>query len=690
MFLSPPPLGDVLILATIAASAFAAGLLVALRIRRGLGWTERESVAELRSALAETESLQDEIASVVDILPDAIVQRDERGRIMIANAAYEELIGSRRRGGDAGLTEPEVVERRPAEHLLDGSRRVDEAIRTETGLRWFSWTECDIVGPDRSRSVLRSGREITDRIENQQALEDARARAEAASEAKSRFLATVSHEFRTPLNGILGMSDLLLDTTLAPEQLAYVQALRGSAEAFLSLIEEILDFSKIEAGRIDLASEPVDLDSVVQGVVELLSPRAQDKGAEIASFVSLEVPRIVRSDRDRLRQILFNLAGNAVKFTESGGVCISVERGRDDEIVFAVEDTGPGIPADRLGTIFEEFDQGGLQAARGAGTGLGLAITRRIVERMSGRIEVESTLGRGSTFRVRLPLEPVADAAQVERACTGVRVLIVGASPFEPRCLERRLVEAGAETARARDPAGAGEIMRAARFDVLIVDAALGEVAVRELARAARDSGIGRTIVLLSPFERRDIGSPHAAGYDAFLIKPVRARSLFERLRPDMSAKLETGRITPSPASAAPGVGPLRVLLAEDNEVNALVAMKNLQRLGALVDWAKDGLEALASAQAALAGERPTYDVILMDMRMPGMDGAEVTRRIREIEAGSAREDRIRIVALTASMVSGRERYHETAGFDGFLLKPFSFDALAAELRGSERESAVA
>jgi CheY-like chemotaxis protein len=232
--------------------------------------------------------------------------------------------------------------------------------------------------------------------------------------------------------------------------------------------------------------------------------------------------------------------------------------------------------------------------------------------------------------------------------------------------------------------------MRAARFDVLIADAALGEVAVRELARAARDSGIGRTIVLLSPFERRDIGSPHAAGYDAFLIKPVRARSLFERVRPNMAANLEAGPITSPSASAAPSMGPLRVLLAEDNEVNALVAMKSLQRLGALVDWAKDGPEALASAQAALAGERSSYDVILMDMRMPGMDGAEVTRRIREIEAGSAREDRIRIVALTASMIGGRERYQETAGFDGFLLKPFTFDALAAELRGRGHESAVA
>jgi signal transduction histidine kinase/DNA-binding response OmpR family regulator len=691
MSFASPVAGDLLVLAAFGMLAFGAGALAGPMLWRLSGRAgDGGSLAELREAFAESEALQEEIASVLDLLPDAVVERDHAGRITSTNSAYEELIGTRRRGGDAALAEPEVVEHRPPQLLPDGSRRIDEAIRTETGIRWFSWMECDIIGPDGARSVLRSGREITDRIESEKTLEEARTKAEAASEAKSRFLATVSHEFRTPLNGILGMSDLLLDTGLRPEQLAYVQALRGSAEAFLSLIEEILDFSKIEAGRIDLVCEPFELESMVQGVVELLAPRAQDKGTEIASFVARDVPRIVRSDRDRLRQILFNLAGNAVKFTDTGGVCIGVERGPGDEIVFSVEDTGPGIPADRLGAIFEEFEQGGLRAARGAGTGLGLAITRRIVERMDGRVHAESVPGQGSVFRVRLPLEPVGAPAMRDGSQLDLRVLLVGASPFEPLCLERRLAEAGAETARARDATSAGEIMRAASFDVLVADAALGEAEVRTLARAAKDSGIGRTIVLLSPFERRDFGSPHAAGYDAFLIKPVRARSLFERLRPEVLAPNPVSAEAPRAEPSAERAGPLRVLLAEDNEVNALVAMKALQKLATFVDWAKDGTEALAHAEAALAGERPLYDVILMDMRMPGLDGAEVTRRIREREEATGRDDRIRIVALTASMVGGRERYRETAGFDGFLLKPFTFEALAAELRGGGRESAVA
>jgi CheY-like chemotaxis protein/anti-sigma regulatory factor (Ser/Thr protein kinase) len=401
----------------------------------------------------------------------------------------------------------------------------------------------------------------------------------------------------------------------------------------------------------------------------------------------------VTSDRDRVRQILFNLAGNAVKFTAEGGVSIEVERGAGEEICFTVRDTGPGIPEDRLGAIFEEFDRGGVEPTRASGTGLGLAITRRIVERMAGRIEVESSEGVGSSFRVRLPLAAGGGPGTVPIATPsveGLRVLLVGNSPFEPLLLERRLTEAGAEPARATDLGSASALLGALRFDVMVADAALGEAPVRELAKLARQNGVAWTIILLSPFERRDFGSPHAAGYDAFLVKPVRSRSLFERLRPGAAP----ARPLPAPsqtrvAASAKGT-PLRVLLAEDNEVNALLAMKSLQKLGALVDWAKDGIEALEAAEASLGGARPAYHVILMDMRMPGLDGSEVTRRIREREMSSGREERIRIVALTASMVGGRERYRETAGFDGFLMKPFSFEALAAELRPEDSREAAA
>ena len=523
------------------------------------------------------------------------------------------------------------------------------------------------------------------------ALEEARLKAEGASEAKSRFLATVSHEFRTPLNGILGMADLLLATPLAPEQTTYAQALRGSAESFLSLIEEILDFSKIEAGRIDLADEPVAIEAVVQGVVELLAPRAQDKGIEIAAFVAADVPARVRSDRDHLRQVLFNLAGNAVKFTGEGGVGITVERGAGEEIVFTVADTGPGIPADRRGRIFEEFEQAGPRAERGAGTGLGLAITRRLVSRMGGRIELDSEPGRGSAFRVRLPsLQAELDADEESSpAVAGLRVLLVGASPFGLPTAARILRERGAEPTRETDVEAALAHLAGHPADVLVADAALGEPALRRLSAAAEAAGLARRIVLLSPFERRDFGSPHIAGFDAFLMKPVRARSLLERVAGEHSA---TPRLDVPPAATPSRDTVLRrVLLAEDEPVNALVTMRNLQRLGAAVDWAKDGTEALRFGLEALSGTRPHYDLVLMDMRMPGLDGQDVTRRIREREAETGANERLRIVALSASLVGrDRERYRETAGFDGFLLKPVRPDDLARELVGPDRVAAAA
>ena len=608
-------------------------------------------------------------------LPDPVLVRDSGGAAIARNAAFEQLL---REVGPDGIDLSgglRVVATRTVSDTGDGRRTIEEATEGLGGVRWFSWSE-QAVERDGRQVTVRSGREITRSVVDRDAVEEAKARAEAASEAKSRFLATVSHEFRTPLNGILGMTDLLLETALDAEQRSYAQAVRGSAEAFLSLIGEILDFSKIEAGRIDLVNEPVELATLVGGVVELLAPRAQDKGIEIACFVAANVPAVVETDRDRLRQVLFNLAGNAVKFTRTGGVGISVERGAGDAVSFRIEDTGPGIDGDRLPFIFDDFEQGGLRAERAAGTGLGLAISRRITERMGGAISVETELGRGSVFTLTLPLREFASGERKSAASAeALRVLLLGASSLATRLLDRQLVEAGAETACAGSEAEAYDLLDAATFDVLIADWSLGE-GVRRVAAAAQQRGVGRTIVALSPFERRDVGSAHAAGFDAYLIKPVRARSLFERLRPEPDeARPEP---LPAPSSAEPS-RVCRVLLAEDNDINALLAMRALEKLGGLVDWAKDGLEALALAEQGLSGARPPYDLVLMDMRMPGLDGIEVTRRIREREAASGRDERCRIVALTASL-GGRERYDETAGFDGFLAKPFSFEALRALL----------
>ena len=429
-------------MATLAGAAGVGLLLIAWMAAALTAWRR---AARLGRALAALEKAHDRTRrlaeaeqrtrSLIEAQPDMMVRHDARGRITFANAAYARLLDVS--GGALEGTEvrPKIVEAGPVHMRADGVRLVDEAIETDGGVRWIAWTETTITEPDGASEVLRVGREVTDRVVSERALEEARVKAEAASEAKSRFLATVSHEFRTPLNVILGMAALVLDTALNPEQTTYVHAIKTSGQALLSLVDEILDFSRIEAGRLTLNVEPFDLHDLIEGVVELLAPPAQGKGIEIAAFVAPDVPRRVVGDEDRLRQILVNLAGNAVKFTEAGGVGISVERGAAGEIALAVNDTGPGIAPERVPALFEEFEQGdGSASRRHGGTGLGLAITRRIVERMQGAITVDSAVGQGSAFHVRLPLPEAGDTHQsIEPvpALSGDRVLIVARSPFE-------------------------------------------------------------------------------------------------------------------------------------------------------------------------------------------------------------------------------------------------------------------
>jgi len=505
-------------------------------------------------------------------------------------------------------------------------------------------------------------------------------RAEAASQAKSRFLATMSHEIRTPLNGILGMADLLRRAGLSAENASYVEAIHSSGAALIALIDQILDLSRIEAGRLDLAVEPVDLPRLVEGVVELLASRAQSKGLEIASSISAATPRFVRADAMRLRQVLLNLAGNAVKFTECGGVCVTVDRLDGDALRFAVIDTGPGVSPDRREAIFEQFEQGdGSDARRYEGAGLGLAISRQLVRLMGGSLTLEENPEGGSIFAFTALLPSCDDPEHRPdprpAALAGARALIVADSPFEAPAIAMRLAEAGATAARAEGlESGLAALAQPMRPDLVIVDCALGPEATNQLGQAARAAGAPKSLVLFSPFERRAFGQTSLEGFDGWLVKPVRARSLYERLAAEFPA-------APGPAGAGDSPEPPQrhALLAEDNDINALIAEKALRRLGFAALRATDGEEAVRLAAPSGANAPPRFDLILMDLKMPGIDGLEATRRLRRLERASGARP-TPIVALTASGLEDERRPSAASGFDAFLVKPFEFADLAATI----------
>jgi PAS domain S-box-containing protein len=685
-----PAFISVSLLATAAAGLFV--LLRSYRAERETASIIDERVARSR---AEIETLADQMwelqeseerfHGLIDALGDLVVHRDREGRVVYANKVFAELIGADARDlygqtlSELGI-EVGIV---PDAAFSDGEclSSTDVAIQAPGGTRWFSWIELS-VRDKASKSVSHRAiaRDITARKRAETALINARERAEFASQAKSRFLATVSHEIRTPMNGIMGMAKLLADTNLSPEQRTYVGAVSTSASALLALIEDLLDYSKIEAGRFEPEPQPMSPRELTENVVELLAARAFAKNIGLGCHVAPEVPHMITADPGRVRQVLLNLIGNAIKFTDAGGVLVTVTRsgaGRSGMIRFNVADTGPGLRETDIERIFEEFEQAdGTSTRAHGGAGLGLAISKRIVKSMGGAISVASEYGAGSEFTFEIPAAAATESQQARGAVLSGHHAVI---------LSRNAVEAEAIACTIRAHGGTVDIAAtveqttalAGRCDALLVDAAL-EAGDGRVLKRLRQAGFtaGEAITLIAPTDRGMLGEFRASGYATFLARPVRGETLLRVLlagaAPAAQAHTATSKASSIPARNAKPLG-LSILIAEDNDINAMLARATLQKAGHRVEIVGNGKAAVEAVTGA--GPKHRYDVVLMDLHMPVMDGLDAIAVIRrhEEEMGVAP---VPIMVLSADNQEKTRHAVLAHGASGFVTKPLDPEAL--------------
>jgi PAS domain S-box-containing protein len=680
-----------------------------------------DEVAELSRAFhamavevtAREIGLTEQFKLLLDSTVEAIYGIDREGNGTFCNPACVRLLGYRSPADLLGRNMHELIHH----SRTDGSPypgcecTIYRAFRSETGTHaddevfWRAdgtsvpveyWSN-PVRGPDgRVIGSVVTFVEIGERKRMTAELHQAKEAAEAANQARGQFLANMSHEIRTPMNGILGMTELALGTDLTRTQREYLELVKTSADALLTVINDILDFSKIEAGKLDLDPQPFALRDSLGDTLKTVAVRAQGKGLELACQIDDDVPEGLVGDLGRLRQVLINLVGNAIKFTDRGEVVVRVATDPAADggvgLRFSVTDTGIGIPADKLGAIFEPFVQAdGSTTRKYGGTGLGLTICVRLVELMGGRIWAESALGTGSTFhftaRFGRALVPPSRAQRLMcGAADGLPVLIVDDNATNRRILVEtlrnwRMQPVAVDGGRAALDALHAAAARGEPFPLVLLDAMMPEMdgfAVAEQIRTRPALG-GTKVVMLSSAGAQEAGRFRGAGIDLYLMKPAKQSELLDAIVQTVGSAPAAGvdpRAGDRIAAAGPRtrLRPLNVLLAEDNIVNQKLAVAVLEKDGHRVTVAANGRIALD-----LSAERP-FDVILMDLQMPEMGGLEATAAVRAREAGTGR--RQPIVAMTAHAMKGDAERCLAAGMDGYVSKPVRFEELARVIAG--------
>ncbi|TSE12048.1 response regulator, partial [Mesorhizobium intechi] len=652
----------------------------------------RAEIETLADRMWEMQESEERFRGLIDALGDLVIHRDRDGHIVYANKVFADLVEADQRDlagktlAELGIEVGVVPDAAFSDHECLSS--TDVAIRTPGGPRWFSWIELSVRDKDSGTASHRAiARDITARKRAESSLITARERAEYASQAKSRFLATVSHEIRTPMNGIMGMARLLADTSLSPEQQTYVGAISTSASALLALIEDLLDYSKIEAGRFDPEPQPMSVREIADNIIELLAARAFAKGIGLGCHVEPDVPQLITADPGRVRQVLLNLIGNAIKFTDGGGVLVSIARARtetSDRVCFTITDTGPGLREEDMERIFEEFEQAdGTSTRAHGGAGLGLAISKRLVAAMGGTISVSSRLGQGSDFVFEIPATEATEAPEGrQNVLAGRCAVILSRNAVEADAIARTIRANGGTAGIATTVAQA--VPLAEGCDVLLVDAAMEESDGRVLKRL-RQGGFSdcEAITLIAPTDRGMLGEFRASGYATFLARPVRGGTLLRVLltshTPALAQPRPEKRRTPTLRVSSDRQSGLSVLIAEDNDINAMLARATLLKAGHRVKVVGNGKAAVEAVTSA--GHKHRFDVVLMDLHMPVMDGLDAIAAIRRHEEETSAPP-VPIMVLSADSQEKTRHAVLAHGASGFVTKPLDPDALVHAVEG--------